>query len=116
MDAESVASAAMWLPTPPKAPLEIDWQRLIGRTASWTCATLYLASRLPQVWHNYRHKSVEGLSSLLFCATFMGNSLYALSILLSPVLKTDPSTLQSTRAQTKMLTKLQPICQNRSHS
>lgn len=29
-----------------------DTQKLIGRLAGWTCTTLYLTSRLPQIWKN----------------------------------------------------------------
>jgi hypothetical protein len=29
-------------------------ERVIGRISAWTCATLYLTSRLPQIWKNVR--------------------------------------------------------------
>jgi hypothetical protein len=29
-------------------------ERVIGRISAWTCTTLYLASRLPQIWKNVR--------------------------------------------------------------
>ena len=31
-----------------------DTQRLIGRVSAWTCTTLYVTSRLPQIWKNVR--------------------------------------------------------------
>ena len=37
-------------PHPPPPP--IDYQRLIGRINAWACTTLYLTSRLPQIWKN----------------------------------------------------------------
>lgn len=61
-----------------------DTEKLIGRLAAWTCATLYLTSRLPQIWKNYTRKSVEGLSMYLFAFAFCGNLFYVLSILTSP--------------------------------
>ncbi len=29
-------------------------ERVIGRISAWTCTTLYLTSRLPQIWKNVR--------------------------------------------------------------
>lgn len=34
---------------PPEPP---SFQRLVGRTSAWACTTLYLTSRLPQIWKN----------------------------------------------------------------
>ncbi|SCV67003.1 BQ2448_5649 [Microbotryum intermedium] len=87
-----------------------DWQRFIGRTSAWTCTTLYLTSRLPQIWQNvsspssscstpmlsaetsltafspkFRRRSVAGLSIILFIMAFVGNTLYVISILLNPL-------------------------------
>lgn len=31
-----------------------DWERFIGRASAWMCTTLYLTSRLPQIWQNVR--------------------------------------------------------------
>ena len=33
-------------------PQGTDWERVIGRTSAWLCTTLYLTSRLPQIWRN----------------------------------------------------------------
>jgi hypothetical protein len=42
----------------PTRPPPIDYQRLIGRINAWACTTLYLTSRLPQIWKNVsRHPS-----------------------------------------------------------
>ncbi|KAK4053874.1 hypothetical protein OIV83_001530, partial [Microbotryomycetes sp. JL201] len=61
-----------------------DWERFIGRASAWLCTTLYLTSRLPQIWQNFRRRSVEGLSMMLFVMAATGNSLYVGSILTSP--------------------------------
>ncbi|EKM55334.1 uncharacterized protein PHACADRAFT_143534 [Phanerochaete carnosa HHB-10118-sp] len=57
---------------------------IIGRISAWICTTLYLTSRLPQIWKNYTRKSVEGLSISLFVFAFLGNFFYVFSILTSP--------------------------------
>lgn len=53
-----------------------DLERFVGRASAWTCTTLYLTSRLPQIWQNFRRRSVEGLAMMLFVMAFVGNSLY----------------------------------------
>ncbi|KPV75923.1 uncharacterized protein RHOBADRAFT_52933 [Rhodotorula graminis WP1] len=63
---------------------EYDWERVVGRTSAWVCTTAYLTSRLPQIWQNFRRRSVEGLAMTLFAAAFLGNSLYVASILTNP--------------------------------
>ena len=95
-------------PTVPGLPDEMPlFQRVVGRIAAWTCTTLYLTSRLPQIWMNVRlaicssycpadryqfnRKSVEGLSILLFVFAFGGNLTYVFSILLNPTGDADPS-------------------------
>ncbi|KAG1782613.1 PQ loop repeat-domain-containing protein [Suillus placidus] len=58
-------------------------ERIIGRIFAWLCTSLYLTSRLPQIWKNYVRKSVEGLSMYLFVFAFLGNFFYVCSILTS---------------------------------
>ncbi|KAK8869742.1 hypothetical protein IAR55_000310 [Kwoniella newhampshirensis] len=65
-------------------------ERIIGRISAWTCTTLYLTSRLPQIWKNFQRKSVEGLSIMLFVMAFGGNITYVASILLNPAGGADP--------------------------
>ena len=64
-------------------PRQRDLERFIGRAAAWLCTTLYLTSRLPQIWQNVSvvfhpafysilmllsaHSSVEGLSRVSAC-------------------------------------------------
>ncbi|WVR05156.1 hypothetical protein IAU60_002168 [Kwoniella sp. DSM 27419] len=76
-------------PHPPDTPP--SFQRIVGRVSSWACTTLYLTSRLPQIWMNFQRKSVEGLSILLFLFAFLGNISYVASILLNPTGDADPS-------------------------
>lgn len=67
---------------PPSTPASSE--RVLGRIFAWLCTTLYLTSRLPQIWKNFVRKSVEGLSMYLFLFAFLGNSFYVASILTSP--------------------------------
>lgn len=67
-----------------------DFERFLGRASAWVCTTLYLTSRLPQIWQNvrpptffatrflltplssqFRRRSVEGLSMMLFVMAFV---------------------------------------------
>jgi len=61
--------------TPPQ-PEVSEWKiQVIG----WTSAALYLGSRVPQIFKNFRTKC-EGLSPGLFVFAISGNCTYALSI------------------------------------
>jgi uncharacterized protein with PQ loop repeat len=53
---------------------------LWGQVFGWLCATLYLGSRLPQIFLNFRRKSTEGISILFFLFACVGNLTYVLSI------------------------------------
>lgn len=65
--------------TSPEAIAEI-----VGRVFSWMSTILYLGSRPPQLYKNWRRKSTEGLSPLLFMAAFCGNLFYSSSLLTNP--------------------------------
>ncbi|KAF8523334.1 PQ loop repeat-domain-containing protein [Hysterangium stoloniferum] len=67
-----------------------DTKKAIGHISAWTCTTLYITSRLPQIWKNYVRKSVEGLSIYLFIFAFLGNFFYVLSILANPKMDLPP--------------------------
>lgn len=56
----------------------------IGRVFAWSCTSLYLMSRIPQLLKNRRRQSVEGLSASLFIFAVGGNLTYASSILSHP--------------------------------
>ncbi|KAG8748287.1 hypothetical protein FRC10_007677 [Ceratobasidium sp. 414] len=73
-------------PVPPPAedgPDRTSWTWIIGRISAWACTTLYLTSRMPQIWKNYTRQSVDGLSISLFVFAFLGNFFYVASILTS---------------------------------
>ncbi|KAL2828461.1 PQ loop repeat-domain-containing protein [Aspergillus cavernicola] len=57
---------------------------LLGRIFSWMSTFLYLSSRPPQLYKNYRRKSTSGLSPLLFVAAFCGNMFYSSSLFTNP--------------------------------
>ncbi|KAL9641938.1 hypothetical protein ABK040_003996 [Willaertia magna] len=62
---------------PPNQPISI-----IGYLIGCICALFYMGARLPQIYKNFKRKSTEGLSPLLFMCAFSGNILYASSLFL----------------------------------
>lgn len=56
----------------------------IGTVLSWVSTVLYLGSRLPQLFKNWRRKSTAGLSPHLFAAAFCGNLLYSSAMVTNP--------------------------------
>ena len=62
-----------------ETPLEIA-----GTILSWCSTFLYLGSRLPQLYKNWKLQSTAGLSPLLFFAAFCGNLFYSTSLLTNP--------------------------------
>lgn len=54
---------------------------IIGTICGWTSSIFYVSSRTPQIIKNYRSKSTQGISYLLFLFAMMGNTLYTTSIL-----------------------------------
>ncbi|NWU90610.1 LAAT1 protein, partial [Upupa epops] len=55
---------------------------IIGFTIGSVSSVLYLGSRVPQIYTNYKRKSTVGVSYSLFALVMLGNSLYGLSVLL----------------------------------
>ncbi|KAI3405293.2 hypothetical protein KGF56_001905 [Candida oxycetoniae] len=55
----------------------------LGLVLAWGCTLVYCSSRCPQLYKNYKRKSVEGISPLLFGSALVGNLTYTLSILTS---------------------------------
>ncbi|XP_054705270.1 lysosomal amino acid transporter 1 homolog isoform X2 [Grus americana] len=55
---------------------------IIGFTIGSISSVLYLCSRVPQIYTNYKRKSTIGVSYSLFALVMLGNSLYGLSVLL----------------------------------
>lgn len=82
---ETRPSAHPPFPHPPisHAPSETIIE-IVGRIFSWMSTLLYVGSRPPQLFKNYRRKSTEGLSPLLFMAAFGGNLFYSLSVVTNP--------------------------------
>jgi uncharacterized protein with PQ loop repeat len=55
-----------------------------GTVLSWLSTFLYLGSRLPQIYKNYKLQSTAGLSPSLFAAAFSGNLFYSLALVTNP--------------------------------
>lgn len=55
----------------------------LGAFLAWACTVVYVSSRCPQLYKNYRRRSVEGISPVLFGAALVGNLTYTISILTS---------------------------------
>jgi hypothetical protein len=55
-----------------------------GTILSWLSTFLYLGSRLPQLYKNYKLQSTAGLSPSLFAAAFSGNLFYSLALATNP--------------------------------
>ncbi|NWX11481.1 LAAT1 protein, partial [Aegotheles bennettii] len=55
---------------------------IIGFTIGSVSSVLYLCSRVPQIYTNYKRKSTMGVSYSLFALVMLGNLLYGLSVLL----------------------------------
>ncbi|NXJ69584.1 LAAT1 protein, partial [Rostratula benghalensis] len=55
---------------------------IIGFTIGSVSSVLYLCSRIPQIYTNYKRKSTVGVSYSLFALVMLGNLLYGLSVLL----------------------------------
>lgn len=56
----------------------------IGATLGWFTTALYLVGRFPQIYTNWKRKSTEGLSLLMYIFTILGNGFYIGVILTSP--------------------------------
>ncbi|NWI33217.1 LAAT1 protein, partial [Sula dactylatra] len=55
---------------------------IIGFTIGSISSVLYLCSRVPQIYTNYKRRSTIGVSYSLFALVMLGNLLYGLSVLL----------------------------------
>lgn len=54
----------------------------IGMISAWTCSTLYVSSRAPQIIKNFKLKSTRGITVYLFVFAMLGNIFYTISIVL----------------------------------
>ncbi|XP_016390018.1 lysosomal amino acid transporter 1 homolog [Sinocyclocheilus rhinocerous] len=59
-----------------------DTKEIIGFVIGSISSVLYLCSRLPQMYTNFRRKSTEGVSFFLFALVILGNTTYGISVLL----------------------------------
>jgi uncharacterized protein with PQ loop repeat len=50
-------------------------------TVAWISSITYIIGRLPQIYHNYKKKSVHGLSILMYIFSICGNLFYIASVL-----------------------------------
>nr|XP_046251776.1 lysosomal amino acid transporter 1 homolog isoform X2 [Scatophagus argus] len=57
-------------------------KEIIGFSIGSVSSMLYLCSRLPQMYTNFKRKSTEGVSYFLFALVILGNTTYGLSVLL----------------------------------
>ncbi|XP_068997402.1 lysosomal amino acid transporter 1 homolog [Embiotoca jacksoni] len=57
-------------------------KQIIGFCIGSVSSVLYLCSRLPQMYTNFKRKSTGGLSYFLFALVILGNTTYGLSVLL----------------------------------
>ncbi|KAL8733811.1 MAG: hypothetical protein Q9181_003430 [Wetmoreana brouardii] len=69
----------------PSPPNRADSLEFAGRILSWMSTLLYLGSRLPQIYKNYKRRSTSGLSPGLFIAAFFGNLFYSSSLATNPL-------------------------------
>ena len=54
----------------------------LGKILAWMCTTLYLVSRIPQIYTNYKLQSTSGVSMKLIIFALAGNFFYSMSLLL----------------------------------
>lgn len=57
-------------------------REIVGFAIGSLSSVLYLCSRLPQMYTNFKRKSTEGVSYFLFALVILGNTTYGLSVLL----------------------------------
>uniref|UniRef100_A0A3Q0SAU5 Lysosomal amino acid transporter 1 homolog n=1 Tax=Amphilophus citrinellus TaxID=61819 RepID=A0A3Q0SAU5_AMPCI len=57
-------------------------KEIIGFCIGSLSSVLYLFSRLPQIYTNFKRKSTAGVSYFLFALVILGNTTYGLSVLL----------------------------------
>ncbi|KAG0234121.1 hypothetical protein BGW42_006861 [Actinomortierella wolfii] len=62
-----------------------DHDDTLALLLGWGSAILYLGSRIPQIYKNWRLKSCEGLSIMMFMFSVFGNVFYVASIFLYSV-------------------------------
>lgn len=77
------AEAAPVLGDKAPEPAAFFSKEALGLVLAWGCTFVYCGSRCPQLYKNYKRKSVEGISPILFGLALLGNLTYTLSIVTS---------------------------------
>ncbi|KAI9295011.1 PQ-loop-domain-containing protein [Neoconidiobolus thromboides FSU 785] len=62
-----------------ESEMEVVWW---AQACGWISAFLFCLAKIPQIYHNFKRKSTEGLSMLMFFFCCMGNLTYILSIVI----------------------------------
>ncbi|KAJ3388486.1 hypothetical protein HDU92_001445 [Lobulomyces angularis] len=57
----------------------------LGDIFGYTSIVLFILARFPQIFQNYKNKSVEGLEILMFYFALLGNFTFSVSILLESI-------------------------------
>uniref|UniRef100_A0A7M4FQY7 Lysosomal amino acid transporter 1 homolog n=1 Tax=Crocodylus porosus TaxID=8502 RepID=A0A7M4FQY7_CROPO len=78
-DAKHVSSA-LFITCPPLQ--SFSKKEIIGFTIGSLSSLMYLLSRVPQIYTNFKRKSTAGVSYSLFALVMLGNTLYGVSVLL----------------------------------
>ncbi|KAJ2160420.1 putative vacuolar membrane transporter for cationic amino acids [Coemansia sp. RSA 552] len=74
------AAAACLLPCP-EWVAQVNPRKAIAQICGYSSAAVYLGAYVPQLLHNYRSKSTEGLSMSMFVIVMLANATFCLSIL-----------------------------------
>eukprot|EP00039_Didymoeca_costata_P001287 m.51259 g.51259 ORF g.51259 m.51259 type:complete len:315 (+) comp10722_c0_seq2:220-1164(+) len=69
----------------PKVTAVDTTRGLVGYILGWVSGMLYFTSRIPQILKNFKRKTCEGLSPIMFSMAVLGNVLYAAGVLMISV-------------------------------
>ncbi|KAJ2749042.1 hypothetical protein GGI19_005856, partial [Coemansia pectinata] len=59
----------------------VNLRHVVAQFCGYMSAAVYLSAYVPQLVQNYRSKSTEGLSMLMFIIVILANTTYCLSVL-----------------------------------
>ncbi|KAJ2845780.1 putative vacuolar membrane transporter for cationic amino acids [Coemansia brasiliensis] len=65
----------------PERMLKVSIREILAQLCGYLSAAVYLGAYIPQIAHNYRTQSTEGLSMVMFIVVTIANITYCLSIL-----------------------------------
>ncbi|KAJ1814646.1 putative vacuolar membrane transporter for cationic amino acids [Coemansia sp. RSA 2675] len=72
---------AHYLSTGPEWLNHVNLRHVAAQFCGYASATVYLSAYVPQLVENYRSKSTEGLSMLMFIIVILANTTFCLSVL-----------------------------------